>query len=148
MRLPAFPPRRRRASSSTRPEKRTEQQTLTVERMRTIDGHVGECCRLFEEFARLFREREDSVSAAGHNRAQNSLEQWVEQAKESEIPEFKAFAVKLFQDMEAVVSAVVMPYSQGQTEGRMNKLKLIKRQMYRRGKPDLLRQRVMSASAA
>ncbi len=76
------------------------------------------------------------------------LQQWMEEAKESETPELKAFAAKLFQDMDAVVAAMVMPYSQGQTEGRVNKLKLIKRSMYGRGNFDLLRQRVMYASAA
>jgi transposase len=55
--------------------------------------------------------------------------------------------VKLFQDVEAIVAAIVMPYSQGQTEGRVNKLKLIKRLMYERGRFDLSRQRVMYASA-
>jgi transposase len=49
--------------------------------------------------------------------------------------------------MEAVVAAMVMPYSQGQTEGRINKLKLIERSMYGRGKFDLLRQHVLYAAA-
>jgi transposase len=43
---------------------------------------------------------------------------------------------------------ILLPYSQGQTEGRVNKLKLIKRSMYGRGKFDLLKQRVLYASAA
>ena len=68
------------------------------------------------------------------------------EAEESGIAELKAFVVKLRQDMEAVVAAMVMPYSQGQTEGRVNKLKLIKRSMYGRGKFDLLRQRVLYAA--
>jgi transposase len=72
----------------------------------------------------------------------------MEEARESEIPEIEAFAAKLFQDKDAVVAATVWPYSQGQTEGRVNKLKLIKRSMYGRGKFDLLRQRVLYASAA
>ena len=41
-----------------------------------------------------------------------------------------------------------MPYSQRQTEGQVNKLKFIQRSMYGRGKFDLLRQRVLYASAA
>jgi transposase len=57
-------------------------------------------------------------------------------------------AVKLLQDKEAVLAAMLLPYSQGQTEGRVNKLKLIKRSMYGRGKFDLLKQRVLYASAA
>ncbi len=122
--------------------------TLTVERMKIADRHVGKCCHLFEEFARLFREREDCVDVAGHNRARAALQQWVEAAKESEIPELKAFAAKLLQDLEAVVAAMVWLHSQGQTEGRVNKLKLIKRSMYGRGKFDLLRQRVLYDCAA
>ena len=55
--------------------------------------------------------------------------------------------MKLFQDMEAVVAALVMDYSQGQTEGRINKLKLVKRSIYGRGKFDLLRQRVLYAAS-
>jgi hypothetical protein len=44
---------------STRFEKRTEQQTLTIERIKMVDRHVGKCCHLFEVFALLFRERAD-----------------------------------------------------------------------------------------
>lgn len=131
-----------------RPEKRTEQETLTIERVKMVDCHVEKSCCLFEEFARLFRERDDYVGAVGHKRARALLQRWMEDAKESEIPELKAFAAKLFQDLEAVVAAMVWPHSQGQTEGRVNKLKLIKRSMYGRGKFDLLRQRVLYAPAA
>ncbi len=55
--------------------------------------------------------------------------------------------MKLLQDSEAVVAAMVLPYSQEQTEGRVNKLKLVKRSMYGRGKFDLLRQRVLYAAS-
>jgi transposase len=44
---------------------------------------------------------------------------------------------------DAVVASMVLPYSQGETEGRVNKLKLVKRSMYGRGKFDLLRRRVL-----
>ena len=39
-----------------------------------------------------------------------------------------------------------MPWSSGQAEGQINKLKLIKRQMYGRAKFDLIRQRVLLAA--
>jgi transposase len=132
----------------TRPEKRTEQQALTIERMKMVDRHVGKCSHLFEEFAGLFRERDDYAEPNGDDRARAALGRWMEEARESEIPEIEAFAAKLFQDMDAVVAAMVWPYSQGQTEGRVNKLKLIKRSMYGRGKFDLLRQRVLYAAAS
>ena len=73
------------------------------------------------------------------------LEAWAERAKASEIAELKAFAVKLLRDTQAVVASMTLPHSQGQTEGRINKLKLVKRSMYERGKFDLLRQRVLYA---
>jgi len=76
------------------------------------------------------------------------LGRWMKEARESKIAEVEAFAAKLFQDMDAVVAAMVMPYSQGQTEDRVNKLKLIKRSMHGRGKFDLLRQRVLYAAAS
>jgi transposase len=76
------------------------------------------------------------------------LRQWMEDAKKSEIPELKAFAAELFQDMDAVVAVMVWPHSQGQTEGRVNRLKLIKSSMYGRGKFNLLRQRAMYAPPA
>ena len=69
-----------------------------------------------------------------------------ERARASGIAEIKAFAVKLLQDTEAVVATITLPYSQGQTEGRTNKL--VKRSMYGRGNFDLLRRRVLYALAA
>jgi transposase len=132
----------------TRPEKRTEQEALTIERMKMVDRHIGKCSHLFEEFAELFRESDDYAEPNGDDRARELLQWWIAEARESEIAEIEAFAVKLFQDIEAVAAAMVWPYSQGQTEGRINKLKLIKRSMYGRGKFDLLRQRVLYAAAS
>ena len=90
----------------------------------------------------------DEVQEENGEQARLRLKEWTERAKASGIAELKAFAVKLLQDTEAVVAAMTLPYSQGQTEGRINKLKLVKRSMYGRGKFDLLRQRVLYASAA
>jgi transposase len=59
----------------------------------------------------------------------------------------EAFAVKLLQDTEAVVAAMVLPYSQGQTEGRINKLKRIKRSMCGRENFEHLCQRVLYAAS-
>ncbi len=92
----------------------------------------------------MLRDKEQSTEERDHSQ----LKEWTERAKASGITELKAFAVKLLQDAGAVVAAMVLPYSQGQTEGRVNKLKLIKRSMYGQGKFDLLRQRAMYAAAA
>ncbi len=92
----------------------------------------------------MLRDKEQT----SEEQARRRLEEWTGRAKASGIAELKAFAVKLLYDTDAVVAAMTLPYSQGQTEGRINKLKLVKRSMYGRGKFDLLRQRVLYASAA
>jgi transposase len=127
-----------------RPKNRSEEEVRTLRRLKTVHQVTERCCTLFEEFAELLRDKEQRSEEQAHSQ----LKEWTEQAKASGVPELKAFAVKLLQDIEAVVAAMILPYSQGQTEGRVNKLKFIKRSMYGRGKFDLLRQRVLYASAA
>ena len=56
------------------------------------------------------------------------------------------FAAGLRQDRAAVRAAVAEPWSNGPVEGQINRLKLIKRQMFGRAKFDLLRQRVLQAA--
>ena len=54
-----------------------------------------------------------------------------------------AYARGLETDYAAVKAGLLQPWSNGQTEGQVNKLKLVKRQMYGRAKFDLLRLRVL-----
>ncbi len=126
-----------------RPENRSEEEIRTLQRLKTVHRITERCCTLFEEFAGMLRDKEQT----SEGQARRQLEEWTERAKASGIAELKAFAVKLLQDTEAVVAAMILPYSQGQTEGRVNKLKLVKRSMYGRGKFDLLRQRVLYAAS-
>jgi transposase len=122
-----------------RPENRSEGEIRTLKRLKTVHRITERCCTLFEEFAGMLREKDQRNGEQVHRQ----LEAWTERAKASGIAEMNAFTVKLLQDSEAVVAAMTLPYSQGQTEGRVNKLKLVKRSMYGRGKFDLLRQRVL-----
>ena len=68
--------------------------------------------------------------------------------KRSNIPQLCSFVTKLRQDEDAVVAGLELPYSQGQIEGQIHKLKLIKRSMYGRAGFELLRQRVLHTPAA
>jgi transposase len=52
----------------------------------------------------------------------------------------------VIKDEAAVRAAIELPWSNGQTEGQITKLKLFKRQMYGRGKIDLLQARLIGAS--
>jgi transposase len=60
--------------------------------------------------------------------------------------EIKGFARGLVADRAAVEQALSSRWSNGQLEGQINRLKAIKRQMYGRGKLDLLRARVLGAA--
>lgn len=59
------------------------------------------------------------------------------------IQEVRSFAAGLERDKAAVAAALSLPYSNGQTEGQVGRLKFIKRSAYGRAKLDLLRQRVL-----
>lgn len=71
-----------------------------------------------------------------------AFDAWVAEAKESRLPELASFAGGLAKDT-AVRAALTTPWSNGQTEGQVNRLKMIKRQMFGRANFDLLRRRVL-----
>ena len=78
----------------------------------------------------------------------NQLRGWVEGAKHSEFGPVVRFAYGLQKDISAVAAAVDTPWSTGQVEGQINRLKMIKRQMYGRAGFELLRARVLPYSPA
>jgi transposase len=71
------------------------------------------------------------------------LDPWLECAKSSLVASFANGVVK---DKAAVSAAVALPWSSGQTEGQITKLKLVKRQMYRRVNLDLLQARIVGVA--
>jgi transposase len=74
------------------------------------------------------------------------LDTWRELVCASDVPvELRHFAKGLGKDLAAVKASLSLPWSNGQTEGQVNRLKLIKRQMFGRAKFDLLRQRFLFA---
>ncbi len=80
-------------------------------------------------FAAIVRERHES-----------ELDRWLAEAAGSEM---QSFATGLRQDEAAVRAALALPWSNGETEGQITRLKLVKWQMDGRAKPDLLRARVL-----
>ena len=83
-----------------------------------------------------------AFQAMVRKRSLADLEPWVERARTSLVASFANGVVK---DKAAVRAAITSPWSNGQTEGQITKLKLVKRQMYGRGKLDLLQARVIGA---
>ncbi|HEY6274870.1 MAG TPA: transposase [Streptosporangiaceae bacterium] len=70
---------------------------------------------------------------------------WATQAENSTVSELRGFAKGLRKDWAAVTAGLTVPYSSGPVEGHVNRIKMIKRQMYGRANPDLLRKRVLLA---
>jgi transposase len=78
-------------------------------------------------------------------RRDKDLDAWLQQAKHSGLAELKSFAQGIGRDYAGVRTAFSSPYSNGQVEGQVNRLKVIKRQMFGRATFDLLRLRVLQA---
>lgn len=115
-------------------EKLTSEEQAFVAELCQADTEIERARVLARRFQQLVREK----------RAEE-FEEWVGQAESSGLAELKGFAEGLRKDRAAVVEALKSPWSNGQTEGQVNRLKMIKRQMFGRAKFDLLRARVLYA---
>lgn len=89
------------------------------------------------------REIVAAFQAMVRKRTLDALGPWLEEARSSLVA---SFANGVLKDKAAVAAAITSPWSNGQTEGQITKLKLVKRQMYGRGKLDLLQARVIGAT--
>ena len=72
----------------------------------------------------------------------DDLDAWATEASKSLVA---SFANGIMRDHAAVHAAITEHWSNGQTEGQIARLKLVKRQMYGCGKLDLLQARLIGA---
>jgi transposase len=84
----------------------------------------------------------DRFHAMIRKKAEIALEPWIDESKRSLIA---SFATGIVKDKAAVHAAIMQPWSNGQVEAQITKLKLVKRQMYGRAKLDLLQARLIGA---
>jgi transposase len=110
-----------------------DEQAL-LEQLREICGAAAVAYTLAQSFTQMVRERNEAA-----------LDSWFEAVEESGLAELRTFAAGLRRDEAAVRAGLSLPWSQGQVEGQVNRLKLIKRSGYGRANFDLLRQRVLAA---
>ena len=106
----------------------------TVERLCQASVDVASGYQLGPQFAQMLRERKGEA-----------LDLWLIEAKSSGLADLERFAMGIERDYAAVAAGLSLPRSNGQTEGQVNRPKLIKRQMYGRASFDLLRRRVLVA---
>lgn len=91
------------------------------------------------------RELTDRFTDMVRNGTKDALDPWLSEAGNSMLA---SFARGLHRDRAAVVAALSQPWSNGQTEGQINRLKALKRQMYGRAKIDLLRARLVGTHSS
>ena len=71
------------------------------------------------------------------------FDRWLDRAINCSVPEMRRFAVSLRMDLAAVRAAYSSPWSSGQVEGQVNRLKFLERQLYGRASLELMRLRVL-----
>jgi transposase len=114
------------------PEKLTDAEQQLIAR-------IEKCCPA----AALLHPLINDFSAVLRNKDPGALQPWIESANASGLPAIKTFSDGLLRDHAAVTAAISLNWSNGQVEGQVHRLKLIKRQMYGRASFDLLRSRVL-----
>jgi transposase len=117
-----------------------EPETLEPSEVTTLkricqDVQLAQTYQLAQEFRSMVRQREASM-----------LEAWLDACAVSDVSDLVTFAAGLRQDYVAVRAALATSWSNGQTEGQVNRLKFLKRQMYGRANFDLLRCRVLHSN--
>lgn len=115
-------------------ERLNDLQVTFVDQLLMLCPHASLGRSLTQQFHRLVTERDI-----------RAFDQWLSQVKSEQIPEFATFVAGLRRDEAAVRAALSLPFSNGQTEGQVNRLKLIKRSMYGRASFQLLKRRVLAA---
>jgi transposase len=109
----------------------SRQDAITVAIIEKAAPSIAIARRLLDRFHTMIRRRDPS-----------ELDGWLDEAISGSLA---SFAKGLRKDQPAIAAALSLPGSNGQTEGHITRLKLIKRQMFGRAKLDLLRARLLGA---
>jgi transposase len=117
-------------------EQRTPEEVEQLTQLRAQQAEVAEAIDLAQDFAQLVRQRQPE-----------RLDAWLERATTSVLQAVQPFAKGLYEDYDAVKAGVTLPWSTGPVEGHINRLKILKRQMFGRARLDLLSRRFVCAPA-
>ncbi|WP_236052248.1 transposase [Nonomuraea cypriaca] len=117
---------------ATHPDQLEEAHQL---QLKTVLDRCPELAALIEQvrsFAVMLTQRR------GHD-----LPSWLTAVKAEDLPALHAFANGLERDLDAVTAGLTLPWSSGPVEGHVNRIKMLKRQMFGRASFPLLRKRVL-----
>ena len=142
--------RRRRAEKAENglgyaPAARTIVRLMTLERNNLTKAQTITVAAIEERLPDLVEARDvvEGFHEMVRHKSSVDLDAWIARAARSLVA---SFANGVIRDRAAVQNAITSQWSNGQTEGQITKLKMVKRQMYGRGKLDLLEARVIGPS--
>src|SRR6267142_4090680 len=131
---PPLTPRRATWLVLRRETKRTDAEAQQLTQLRAQSPEVAEAIDLAQDFATLVRQRQPA-----------QLDPWLHRATTRTLEALQRFAKGLYEDYEAVKAGVTLPWSTGPVEGHINRLKMLKRQLFGRARLDLLSRRFVLA---
>src|SRR5262249_57162809 len=87
----------------------------------------------------------EALATLGRQRQPEGLDRWLKRATASSLEALRRFAAGLYEDYAAVKAGVTLRWSSGPVEGHINRLKMLKRQMFGLARLDLLGRRFVRA---
>ena len=131
---PPLTPRRATWVVLGREATRTAAEVQQLTQLHAQSAEVAEAIDLAQDFAQLLRQRQPA-----------QLDAWLVRAAASTLEALRRFAQGLYEDYNAVKAGVTVAWSNGPVEGHLNRLKMLKRQMFGRAHLDLLSRRFVLA---
>jgi transposase len=114
------------------PDNLDEGERMNLAALRRVHPDLEAAYCLTQDFLQMLRKREGE-----------RLDTWLTQVQESQLPELQSFAHGVELDKVAVHAGLTLQINNGQVEGHVTRIKLIKRTMYGKAGFALLRQRVL-----
>ncbi|MGJ5893978.1 ISL3 family transposase [Streptomyces niveiscabiei] len=127
-------PRRLARMLLTRPDNLKAEQCELLAKLTAACPEMTQLAAGIRGFAPLLAPHADNADA---------LSRWISQVRGVDLPHLHAFTRGLERDLDAVIAALTLPYSNGPTEGVNTKTKRIARQMHGRAGFTLLRHRIL-----
>ncbi|WP_443044143.1 ISL3 family transposase [Streptomyces sp. NBC_00353] len=116
----------------SRPETLTEPEQLQLKTVRTHCPELDALARHVRSFAIMLTERQGE-----------RLPHWLDAVRQDDLPSLHTLAVGIERDLDAVIAGLTLPWSSGAVEGHVNRIKMLKRQMFGRAGFNLLRKRTL-----
>jgi transposase len=114
------------------PDNLAKEDTASLRTIRKRSKDLNRLTNHVKDFAVMMTQLE------GHR-----LDDWITRVEKDSLTALASFARNLRRDLQAVRNGLTLPYSSGPVEGHVNRIKMLKRQMFGRAKLDLLRKRVL-----